>query len=97
MPVILGTELAHAGARVTLLDCDPNHSVSMWAARAALPARMSVKSDITEGEVIRTIKQHDADGAVVIVDLEGVASSLVWRAIFQADLGSGERMVKIVR
>jgi chromosome partitioning protein len=84
--VILGTELAHAGARVTILDCDPNHSVTLWASRAPLPERMTVESDVSEAEVIRTIKRRDADGALVIVDLEGVASRLASRAISQADL-----------
>ena len=84
--VILGTELAHAGAHVTLLDCDPNRSITLWASRSALPARMVVLSDVSEGEIVRTIKQQDADGRVVIVDLEGVASRLVSRAISQADL-----------
>ena len=36
--VLLSTELAAAGADVTLLDCDPNKSASMWAGRAPLPA-----------------------------------------------------------
>jgi chromosome partitioning protein len=35
---------------------------------------------------VRTIKQQDVDGRVVIVDLEGVSSRLVSRAISQADL-----------
>ncbi len=84
--VILGTELAHAGANVTLLDCDPNHSLTHWASRAPLPARMAVVSDVTESEIIRTIKERDTAGAVVVVDLEGVASRLASRAISQADL-----------
>jgi chromosome partitioning protein len=84
--VILGTELAHAGAHVVLLDCDPNRSVTLWASRRALPPRMVVQSDVTESEIVRTIKAHDADGQIVIVDLEGVASRLVSRAISQADL-----------
>ncbi|MHB8285463.1 MAG: ParA family protein, partial [Caulobacteraceae bacterium] len=67
--VILGTELAHAGANVTLLDCDPNHSLTHWAKRAPLPKRMAVVSDVTEGEIIRTIKECDAAGSVVVVDL----------------------------
>lgn len=83
---ILGTELAHAGATVTMLDCDPNRSLSLWAGRGVLPPRISVLSDVGEGEVVRTIKKHDLDGEVVIVDLEGVASRLVSRAISQADL-----------
>jgi chromosome partitioning protein len=84
--VILATEFAHAGADVVLLDCDPNRSISIWSSRRDLPPRITVKSDVGESEIVRTIKQSDADGRVVIVDLEGVASRLVSRAISQADL-----------
>ncbi len=84
--VILATELAHAGAEAVILDCDPNHSISVWANRAKLPQRISVRTDVGESEIVRTIKQQDADGRIVIVDLEGVASRLVSRAISQADL-----------
>lgn len=84
--VLLGTELAYAGADVTMLDCDPNGSVALWAERAPLPSRIRVLSDIDEAGIIKTIRAHDADGSVVIVDLEGVASRLVSRAISQADL-----------
>lgn len=84
--ILLGTELAHAGATVTMLDCDPNRSLGLWAARGPLPDRMRVISEITESSVVRIIKDHDADGHLVIVDLEGVASRMVSRAISQADL-----------
>jgi chromosome partitioning protein len=84
--VILGTELAHAGADVTILDCDPNRSITIWASRSPLPPRIKVLSEIGESEIVRSIKLEDADGRVVIVDLEGVASRLVSRAISQADL-----------
>lgn len=84
--IILGTEMARAGARVTMLDCDPNESLTLWGDRAKLPDRMQLINKITESEIVRTIKQHDEDGSVVIVDLEGVASRLVSRAISQADL-----------
>ena len=84
--VLLGTELARAGAQVSLLDCDPNRSLSLWAERADLTPRITLRNDITEKSVIPTIRHHDADGGVVIVDLEGVASRLVSRAISQADL-----------
>ena len=84
--VLLGTELARAGVDVTFLDCDPNRSLTVWADRGTLPDRVSVLSDVGEAEIVRTIKSADADGKVVIVDLEGVASRLVSRAISQADL-----------
>jgi chromosome partitioning protein len=78
--------LAYAGAQITILDCDPNRSITIWADRASLPPRITVRSDVGESEIVRTIKQQDADGRIVIVDLEGVASRLVSRAISQADL-----------
>ncbi|WP_299654994.1 ParA family protein [uncultured Jannaschia sp.] len=84
--VVLGTEMARAGAWVTMLDCDPNGSLTLWGERAKLPDRMHLRNRITESEIVKAIKQHDEDGSVVIVDLEGVASRLVSRAISQADL-----------
>ncbi|MBS4009867.1 MAG: ParA family protein [Roseovarius sp.] len=84
--VLLGTELAHAGANVVMLDCDPNQSLTLWADRGPLPDRISVLSSISESDIVKTIKLHDTDGQIVIVDLEGVASRLVSRAISQADL-----------
>lgn len=84
--ILLGTELAHAGASVVMLDCDPNHSLTLWADRAPLPDRIQVLSSVTESDIVKSIKQHDTDGQIVVVDLEGVASRLVSRAISQADL-----------
>jgi chromosome partitioning protein len=84
--VLLGTELAHAGANVTFLDCDPNGSLTLWAERGNLPPRIQLLCDVGESEIIKTIRTHDQDGSVVVVDLEGVASRLVSRAISQADL-----------
>lgn len=84
--VILGTEMARAGAPVTMMDCDPNRSLTLWAERGSLPEGIKVLSGVSEGEIIRAIKAHDSDGRIVIVDLEGVASRLVSRAISQADL-----------
>lgn len=84
--VLLGTELAHAGAQVTMLDCDPNGSLSLWGERGKLPPQMTLLADVSESDIVKTIQKHDVDGGVVIVDLEGVASRLVSRAISQADL-----------
>lgn len=84
--VLLGTELARGGVPVTMLDCDPNRSLTLWADRAELPKGITVLSDISEADIVRTIKAHDSDGRIVVVDLEGVASRLVSRAISQADL-----------
>lgn len=84
--VLLGTELAHFGVPVVMLDCDPNQSLTMWSERGTLPSNVTVLNDVTDSTIVRTIKAHDVDGQVVIVDLEGIASRLVSRAISQADL-----------
>ncbi|MBT9373218.1 ParA family protein [Rhizobium sp. CSW-27] len=84
--VLLGTELAHKGVPVTMLDCDPNRSLSIWADLGTLPENVRALNDVSESSIVKTIKQYDVDGAVVIVDLEGVASRMVSRAISQADL-----------
>ena len=83
--LILGTELAYAGVNITILDCDPNKSIRIWASRSKLPNRVIVDSS-NESEIVRKIKACDGDGCITIVDLEGVASRLVSRAISQADL-----------
>ena len=79
--ILLGTELAHAGATGVMLDSDPNRSLTLWADRGPLPDRISVLSNVAESDIVKTIKQYDTDGQIVIVDLEGVASRLVSRAI----------------
>lgn len=84
--VILGTEFAHAGAEVTMMDCDPNGSLTLWSERGNLPDHIQVLTGVKEADIIKSIKQHDQDGRIVVVDLEGVASRLVSRAISQADL-----------
>ena len=83
--VLLATEFAAMGAEVTVLDCDPNRSLTRWASHG-LPERVTLHSDVGRAEVVPTIKAADGDGRIVVVDLEGVASQLVSRAISQADL-----------
>jgi|TARA_E500000318_G_scaffold85190_3_gene81080 chromosome partitioning protein len=84
--VILGTTFAHQGIPVTMLDCDPNKSLTIWSQKSPVPANVRVLSGISEPEIIKSIKSNDADGSIVVVDLEGVASRLMSRAISQADL-----------
>ena len=84
--VILATEMALAGANVALLDCDPNNSVTLWSKRADVPKGITVHSDVGESGIVKTVKALDKDGQLVIIDLEGVASRLVSRAISRADL-----------
>ena len=83
--VLLASEFARMGADVTVLDCDPNKSLSRWAAHGT-PHGVRLLRDIGRSEIVPAIRSADGDGQIVIVDLEGVASQLVSRAISQADL-----------
>jgi len=83
--VLLASEFARMGADVTVLDCDPNKSLTRWASHG-LPKGVKIYSDIGRSEIVATIKNADGDGKIVVVDLEGIASQLVSRAISQADL-----------
>lgn len=83
--VLLAIEFARMGADVTVLDCDPNRSVTRWATNGT-PNGVTVHSEVGRGEIVSMIRSADGDGKIVLVDLEGVASQLVSRAISQADL-----------
>ena len=87
--VLLATEFANAGADVVVLDCDPNRSVNIWAKQSQCPPpdRVTVfPGEISEDNIVPTIQKLDRKGRFVIVDLEGVVSRLMSRAISQADL-----------
>lgn len=83
--VLLASEFAQMGAEVVVLDCDPNKSLTRWASHGT-PKGVTVLSEIGRSEIVPAIRKADGDGRIVIVDLEGVASQLVSRAISQADL-----------
>lgn len=83
--LILAQTLARMGASVTLVDADPNRPIVDWRSGASAVA-FDVIGDVTEGSIIRVIREHRAKHQFVFVDLEGTASRLVSRAITQADL-----------
>lgn len=83
--VILATEFARQGVTVTVLDCDPNKSLTRWAEHG-LPKNIQLIDDVQRAELVPVIRKADGDGRIVIVDLEGIASQIVSRAIAQADL-----------
>lgn len=83
--LVLAQTLAHLGATVAIVDADPNRPIVEWRnGPSRLP--LSVIGDVTEGSIIRVIREHRLSHQFVFVDLEGTASRLVSRAITQADL-----------
>ena len=83
--VLLATGFARMGASVTILDCDPSRGLTIWADNG-LPNNVSHGGHPGPSEIVTAIRSADGDGCIVIVDLEGVATRTVSRAISQADL-----------
>lgn len=84
--LLLATELAEKGARVTLLDADPEKWISQWASLPAKPENISVLSDVSEETIVDQIDEAAQSSQFVVVDLEGTASLMVANAIGMADL-----------
>ena len=84
--LILACELAALGAKITVIDADPNKPLQAWSKRPNRPDNLTVKADITDSTIIDVIEDASRRAPFVIVDLEGTASAMVTHAIGRADL-----------
>lgn len=87
--MLLAEQIAEAGARVTVLDCDPNKNIVQWAqmrteAGKALP--FAVQSITDEGALLDAVETAEASADYLIIDLEGTASQIVTYAVSRSDL-----------
>jgi chromosome partitioning protein len=83
--LLLAMELATRGARVTVIDADPEKWISQWAALGGTPDGLSVVQDVAEDTIMDVIDEVSRTAQFVIVDLEGTASLMVANAIGMAD------------
>jgi len=84
--LLLTLELAALGARVTVIDADPEKWISQWGRLPGKPHEISIVNDVTEESIIDEIENAKETSQFVIVDLEGTASLMVTNAISLADL-----------
>ena len=89
----LGLELALDGARVVLLDADPNQHAAEFGTtfartKQALPegASFAVAPNITEDNILLEIRTAKAVADFVLVDLPGVAAKLTLLGLTRSDL-----------
>jgi len=78
--LLLGTELALDGYKVTLLDCDLNQHATAFGAKADIPG-FNVTSSVDEANVLSELRQAEGKGDVVIIDLPGGSSTLALKAL----------------
>src|SRR5947209_20343101 len=83
--ILLATELAERGARVTIIDADPNKNIVDWSRLPGKPENIAVVDDVTEDTIADEIEAAAGKTAFVIVDLEGTASLMVSYAISMSD------------
>lgn len=84
--LLLASELASRGARVTIIDADPERWISQWGKLDGKPDNITIIADVSEDSIVDTIEQAAEGAQFVIVDLEGTASLMVAHAIGMSDL-----------
>lgn len=84
--LLLASELAGAGASVTIIDADPEKWISQWAKLPGRPDSLQVVSEVSEDTIMDQIADAAAKAQFVVVDLEGTASLMVANAIGMSDL-----------
>lgn len=84
--LLLAGELAARGARVAIIDADPEKWISQWGRLPGKPDNLTIQGDVSEESIVDQIETAAADAQFVIVDLEGTASLMVANAIGMSDL-----------
>lgn len=83
--MILASELSCQNIDVAIIDADPLKWITDWASIKPL-SKITVYSDVNEGNIVELIDECSQKHEIVIVDNEGVASQLGAYAIGMADL-----------
>jgi chromosome partitioning protein len=84
--LLLAGELAGKGARVAIVDADPERWISQWGRLPGKPATIDIIAEVSEDTIVDHIESAAKTAQFVIVDLEGTASLMVANAIGMSDL-----------
>jgi chromosome partitioning protein len=84
--LLLASELASRGAKVAIIDADPEKWISQWGKLPGKPDNLMIIGDVTEDTIVDQIEIAAEAAQFVIVDLEGTASLMVANAIGMSDL-----------
>lgn len=83
--LILATELARQGSRVTILDADPQHWISHWHEISGRIANIDVISSVSLASIQGHINENKAKTDYFIIDLAGARNTLMASAIGLSD------------
>jgi chromosome partitioning protein len=80
LAILLGAEYALDGYKTAILDCDLNQHTTAFGLKAKLPG-FSVVPDIGEAEILKALREAEAENDVVLIDLPGGSSTLALKAM----------------
>jgi len=83
--LLLSTELARMGHRVTILDADPQHWISRWHELSGHIPNLSVISHVTSSSLEAHIRENKANTDCFIIDMPGTRSPLLTMALGISD------------
>lgn len=83
--LILATELAAQGYRVTILDADPQRWITSWHEISGSQRNLAVISEVSMGSLQSHIRENRDQTDYFIVDLAGARDALVATAIGLSD------------
>jgi chromosome partitioning protein len=84
--LLLASELASKGARITIIDADPEKWITQWGRLPGRPESVEIISDASEDMIVDLIEEASSKAQFVIVDLEGTASLMLSNAAALSDL-----------
>jgi chromosome partitioning protein len=83
--LLLATELAHQGHRVTLIDADPQHWISQWHEMTGAVRNITIVTEVTVASLQCHLREMASQTDYFIIDLAGARDALVTTAIGLSD------------
>lgn len=84
--LLLASVLAAQGAKVSIIDADPENWITKWGELTGECPNIEIVSDLGEENIVEKIDEAALKSHFVIVDLEGTASLMVADAVRMSDL-----------
>lgn len=89
LALVLADQLTELGAKVAVIDADPNAFFTRWQQKRTDSGKTSpylIVARPTETEMVRTVERLSAENQFVIIDLEGSASRMTSRALARSHM-----------
>lgn len=83
--LLLDCQLAR-GAKLSVIDADPNHPIFAWGKSAELPGSLSIIAEVDENNILNRIEEFAAQTRFVIIDPEATAVKIALLSFSQAHL-----------